>query len=342
MMGVEILQNENLKKHCTWRIGGNAEFFAKARSINDIKTLLKFDKNATILGNGSNVLINDNGIKGLTIKLELDEIKEYTRFVEVEAGVKLPYLASYYYKSGYGNLTFASGIPATVGGAIKSNAGAHGSSIGENIVWVEVLRDGKVVRLDNSECGFGYRISGFQKKDIVLKAAIKKIKQDKSDILEKTQNFMQYRRATQPGGFSAGSVFKAALLPCNAQFFTNIVRADVPILPKHETASGRMSPSAPTSTSTSPPNIKHNNSSFLIPHSSLNSPIPAGLLIDKCGLKGTRIGGTIISQKHANFILNIDNASSKDVLDLIDLIKEKVYNNFGLTLNEEIIKLGEF
>jgi len=283
-MELAIKSEVCLKNYTTWRIGGKADRFAVVKTVDELTNVIKIDKSPTIIGGGSNVLIADSGIRGLVIKNQMHRIKESSDIVVVDSGTALSLVANYYYLSSYGDLYWAHLIPGTVGGALKSNAGAHGGNIGDIVEWVEIFRDGDIVRLSNSECGFGYRISKFKSSDIIIRAGLRFSRDNQSNIAIKRHEAKEYRKNTQPVGFSAGSVFKA-----------------IP----------------------SPRCLKRDYFS-------------AGFYIERAGLKGTRVGGAVVSHKHANFILNDNSATCADVLELIATIKLKVYKTFGVALKEEV------
>ena len=201
-------------------------------------------------------------------------------------------------------LEWAAGIPGTVAGAIYGNAGAFGKSMADVVKTVEVfdVKSNKIKKLKNRQCKFGYRNSIFKENSnlIILSAEIR-LKKSNS---KKIKKYLEYRKKTQPLSFpSAGSIFKN---------FT----------PHRNKISGA-GPAFKT----------------LIKKFKKKDVIPAAYLIEKCGLKGKKIGGAKISELHSNFIVNLGGASAKDVLKLIDLAKRKVKNKFGVELKEEIRKI---
>jgi len=212
-MDVVIQQNVSLKNHTTWHVGGYADYFAAVATTDEYIHLLQNPARynhapVTLLGNGSNVLIGDKGIRGLVVKNTMCTIKHNPNFILADSGVKLPTLSMYFEKNHWGNMAWAHGIPGTVGGACISNAGAHGNCMADVVLWVEVLQQGKVVRLNNTDCGFTYRASCFSKSDSILKVAFNCTPEPQESITQKRLAFAQYRNATQPKGYSAGSVFK--------------------------------------------------------------------------------------------------------------------------------------
>ncbi len=313
----EIKENISLKDYSTFRIGGIAKYFLIAKNKEELKIAIKKAKELKIpfklLGAGSNTLIDSNGFDGLVIvfksapKSEDFIIQTENDFcvVQVEAPWPLFFLVKEAERNSLTGLEWAVMIPGTLGGAINGNAGAFGQSMGEQVVEVEVLEinndsiQEKV--LQNQDCDFRYRFSVFKNNPnlLILSAKIKLKKGDEKAIKEQIKENLAHRQGKHPKGFSVGSIFK--------NYAGEISEA---ILNEY-------------------PDLKNMLS---------KGQVPAGYLIDQCGLKGKTIGGAKVSDEHANFIINNNNASSDDVLMLIDLIKKEVQNKFGIVLEEEIKK----
>lgn len=292
-----VLQNEPMKKHTSFKIGGNAEFFVKTRTIEEIKYILNICKKnnikMSIIGNGSNVLVKDEGIKGIVLKVELDDIKieedinikeNNEIVVTVGAGVLLAKLAQVLLKKSISGFEFASGIPGTIGGAIKMNAGAYGSEFKDIVIETTCMTvDGEIINLNNEEQKFEYRRSIFKDKNFIIlesKLLLNFIKDDKI-IKDKMNEYKASRMEKQPVEFpSAGSTFKRGV-----DFIT-------------------------------------------------------AKLIDECGLKGFRVGGAEVSTKHAGFVINKNNATAHDVLELVEIIKKNVFEKFGKEIELEIEIMG--
>jgi len=285
-----IKKNIRIAPYTTFKIGGPAEYFFKAKTKEDlikaIETARKFKLPFFILAGGSNLLVSDKGFKGLVIKNQNSKIRIKDSKVITEAGVKLNELVKVCLKKSLSGLEWSAGIPGTIGGAIRGNAGAFEKSIAESIEKIEALEINVRLEIKNYEvkdCKFDYRSSIFKEKKnlIVLSAEIRLEKDDKSKIKERIERYLNYRKNKHPLEFpSAGSIFK---------------------------------------------NPKDN---------------AAGILINQCGLSGFKIGQAQISEKHSNFIINLGGAKAEDVCQLIDLIKKKVEEKFGIELKEEIQLLG--
>jgi len=286
-----LKKNVSLKECTTFKSGGKAKYFFTAREKEElIKAILVAKKMKIpffIFGGGSNILVADEGFNGLVIKTLNTNYKILNTKIYAEAGAPLSLLVREATKNNLTGFEWAAGIPGTVGGAIYGNAGAFGKSMKDIVKEIEVLKIVdcrlQIANLKNRECKFGYRDSIFKRnRNLIILLVVLQLKRGKrAEIKRKVQEYLDYRRKTQPLNFpSAGSIFK------------------------------------------NPPGFF------------------AAELIEKCDLKGKRIGGAKISEKHANFILNFKNAKAKDILKLIKLIKQKVKKKFKIDLEEEIQYLG--
>ena len=210
--------DEPMKKHTNFKIGGNADVFVIAKNIEEIKCVIKFSKEnnilLTILGNGSNVLVSDKGIRGIVLQVGTKEIKiekQKNALVEVEAGVMLGALAQVLLKQSISGFEFAAGIPGSIGGAIRMNAGAYGGEMKDIVKDVTVLNEkGEISVLTNEECEFSYRHSRFtDSKEIVIKVTLELPLGNEAEINAKMDEYAQSRKEKQPLNLpSAGSTFK--------------------------------------------------------------------------------------------------------------------------------------
>ena len=220
MPELDILKDEPMSKHNSFRVGGNADIFIKVNTLEELKYILKFIKQnnipLTILGNGSNVLVKDNGIRGITITLKgfnQININENKEDVEIEVGssVKLGMLSSVCLKNEITGLEFASGIPGTIGGAIRMNAGAYGGEMKEIVSEVTYMNeDGEILTLKKEDINFSYRQSRFKNtQDIIISAKLELKKGKKEEMQEKIETYRKQRQEKQPIDMpSAGSTFK--------------------------------------------------------------------------------------------------------------------------------------
>lgn len=308
---LSIQRNISLKNYSTFKIGGEAKYFTLIENENDLQEAFKFvkEKNVPffILGGGSNVLFSDNGFDGMIIKIQNTNYKIHDTKILAGAGMFLNTLVGISLKESLSGLEWAAGIPGQVGGAVYGNAGAFGKSMADVVKSVKTFNTEtfKFQIFQKEECQFSYRNSLFKKtkKYILFEAEFEFKKSNKKDIQKKIKENLKYRKEHHPLKYpSAGSIFK------NYKITNN----DLELLKKF-------------------PNFKQFKE---------KGEIPAAYLISECELKGKKIGGAQISEKHPNFIININNAKAEDVIILISLIKQKVRDQFGIQLDEEIIYVG--
>lgn len=314
-----VRQNISLRDFCTFRIGGIADYFLEIENILELKKAIIFcNKNNIkfyLLGEGSNLLISDSGFEGLIIvykrkfnkfKISEDDFKKIKgeEFkTSIDASFLLADVVNQCSNLGFSGFEWGAGIPGTIGGAINGNAGAFGSSIADNIYQANVLwiGKGKVEKrtIKKDDCKFAYRSSLFKQSNnyIILSAIFVLQKREKKLIKESIANILKKRMGRYPKGFSAGSIFK------NYEG-----KADEKLFKKY-------------------PELKSFNEKGII---------SAGYLIEKCNLKGMKIGDAQISPNHGNFIINLGEAKSENVLKLISLVKKEVKNKFKINLQEEI------
>jgi len=285
---MEFKENVSLKNYTTFKIGGPAKYFYIAKTEKDLILAIKMAKKKRlpffILGGGSNLLFSDEGFDGLVIKIQDTKYKIEGTKIVTGAGTILGELINASVKAGLSGLEWAAGLPGTVGGAIRGNAGAFGKSISNIIKTITIFQSSEVKpqeisNLKRQECDFKYRDSIFKRnKNLIIISAVFQLKKgNKDEIKKKIKEHLNYRKECQPLDFpSAGSIFK--------------------------NPSGHFT----------------------------------GELIEKCGLKGKRIGDVKISEKQANFIVNLGKGKAKDVKKLINLARQEVKSKFGIVLEEEI------
>ena len=285
--------DEPMSKHSSFRVGGTAELYLEVDSVEKLKAILDVNKELklpiTVIGNGTNILVKDKGIKGIVIKYVAKGIAKATLdndtfAITADAGLPNAALANELLKDSLTGFEFAASIPGTIGGAIYMNAGAFGGEM-ENIV-SEVtfldLDDLAIYKSDGDDCDFGYRHSKFENMNtVILSATMVFNKGDKEEIKRTMDAYLQKRLETQPYDKpNAGSTFK---------------RGD----------------------------------GFI-----------TAMLIDEAGLKGYKIGGAQVSEKHAGFIVNTGNATAKDILDLIRYVQKQVMEKYGKAIEPEVRILG--
>lgn len=282
----KVLENYNLKNNNTFRISSICKFFILPNSINDLQNLIKYLKEKKekffIIGNGSNVILDNNLKEYIIISLaSLNAIEVHKEFnmLYAEAGAMLPKIALVAIEHELTGLEFAVGIPGSLGGSVVGNAGAYNSQLLDYVSSLTVLdKNLELVTLDHEQLTYGYRTSMFKdNKDYIIISAKFFLKEgNREESLKVIQDRNERRMMTQPLEYpSAGSVFR--------------------------------------------------------------NPVgdAAGRLIEICGLKGKTIGDAEVSDKHANFIINRGNATSKDIMELIDFVHDTVLEKTGVDLVKE-------
>ena len=282
----EILVDSPMSRQTSFKVGGNADIIAFPKNVDSLINVLKrADECAVpfmIMGNGSNLLVRDEGIRGIVIKTTgMDpEIEVDGEIIHCSAGTSLSKLCTTALENGLSGLEFAYGIPGTVGGAVYMNAGAYGGEIKDVLTSVQHINPDFILETADAEnLNLEYRKSFYSEHPdyIIATAEFKLQKGDKADIKAKMDDLIGRRKDKQPLEFpSAGSTFKRP-----EGYF-------------------------------------------------------AGALIEQCGLKGCRIGGAEVSEKHAGFIINRYSGTASDIIDLIDHVRKTVKENTGVTLEPEV------
>lgn len=277
-----VRTNVLLSKYATFKIGGPAQFLVEVDNNDSLVGLLNFLSGEgikfLILGGGSNLLFPDSGFEGVVIKIKTSNIKVLDETIECDAGASLGTVINLAAQNSLGGMEWAAGIPGTVGGAVRGNAGAMGKDAEENIDKVEIWRNGATIILSNNECGFMYRGSAFKanRQDVILRVWFKLKKVDQKQIMLKMQEYLLLRQGKFPAFPSAGSFFKNIKL---ADW-----QGDKKILPEIFLQRGS---------------------------------VPVGYLVDQVGMRGFAVGGAKVAEEHGNFIINYDKAEQNDVLAIV-------------------------
>lgn len=207
-----IRYNEPMSKHTTFKVGGNADIFALVDSVQKLEKILMLDKKITVIGNGSNILVKDSGIRGLVIKYIANDYKVKGNYVIASSGITNAKLANILLKNELTGFEFAAGIPGTLGGAIVMNAGAYGKEIKDVIIETKYLslETKEIKKINLEEHNFNYRKSIFQKlESIILESTLKLEKGNYEEINKKMEEYAKKRRISQPLELpNAGSTFK--------------------------------------------------------------------------------------------------------------------------------------
>lgn len=312
MFSEQLKQNYPLADLSTFKIGGNAEYFAELTTKEEVEAAFAWAKEQglaiTVLGGGSNILISDAGVKGLVVRPH-NQILEFSELSCVcGTSIEVRQLAEAAFDKTLSGIEWSIGIPGSVGGAIRGNAGAHGGSFdkvvdrvivfdAENFSWNSFAKE---------ECAFTYRTSRFKLEPhyIIWEIHLSLSAGDRNTMKQAMDEYREYRRTSQPKEPSAGCIFK------------NLFAVDV------EKQNADLYQQA------------------LSDNKVRGGKIGAGYLVQRLGLKGLSNGGAKISEQHANFIVNADHASSEDVSGIIAVVKEKVKNQFNIELEEEVQRLG--
>jgi UDP-N-acetylenolpyruvoylglucosamine reductase len=287
--GAIVRAGEPLAKRTTLRVGGPADVYVEPGSEADLSELLRFCAEKSlpfvILGRGSNLLIRDGGIRGVVICLAhpgFSRVEVIDDRLHCGAGARLKTVSVEARRHGLTGLEFLEGIPGSVGGAMRMNAGAMGSWLFDVVESIRFMDySGRACDRNAGEVCVEYRGCPLFKNHVALGAVLKGVRATKEAVAERMQQFSQKRWESQPAASSAGCIFKN---------------------PK---------------------------------------TIPAGKLIDELGLKGTRVGGAVVSDVHGNFIVNDGHATAQDVLNLIAIVQQRAKTARGIELETEVEILGD-
>ena len=286
-----LILGEPLCNHTTFRVGGKADAFLSARNEEQLKRAVllckEYEVPFLILGNGSNLLVSDDGYRGMVLLIgkDMSDIRVEGNRITAMAGATLSSVAQMAAKNSLGGMEFASGIPGTIGGAIVMNAGAYDGEMKMVVESVKVLsQTGDIYQMSNEELDFAYRNSRVKKEGlIVLSVTLLLGPKNQEEIYAKMNDFAARRREKQPLEYpSAGSTFKRP----EGMF--------------------------------------------------------AGKLIMDAGLRGYSVGDAQVSEKHCGFVIKKGNATAKEISRLILDVQEKVKESFGVTLEPEVIFIGDF
>ena len=291
VLNENIVKDEPMSRHTTFRCGGPATLFLRPGSEDELVRVVSLLKDNgqpyMLLGNGSNLLVSDKGYQGAVISLErLSELSlEGETSIRAQAGVLNSRIASFAREHSLAGFEFAAGIPGTIGGAMIMNAGAYGGEMKLITTSVRAITpDGEVKELSAEDCDFGYRTSVLKREGyVVLSALLQLQKGNEKEITDLMTELALKRKEKQPLEYpSAGSTFKRP-----EGYF-------------------------------------------------------AGKLIEDAGLKGFSVGDAAVSDKHCGFVINKGQATSADIYKLIREVQKKVFEDSGVTLEPEVILVGEF
>lgn len=286
-----VKKEEPMRLHTTFRVGGPADLFVSPNSVEEVRKVTALCREEGvpyyIMGNGSNLLVSDQGYRGVIIQFykEMNDISVEGTLLRAQAGALLSAVANRALLESLTGFEFAAGIPGTLGGACVMNAGAYGGEMKDVLKAVTVLtQEGEVLTLSNEELELGYRTSVIARKHYIVLEAEIALSEGKKEEIQAVMDDLKERRITkQPLEYpSAGSTFKRP-----EGYF-------------------------------------------------------AGKLIQDAGLRGFQVGGAQVSEKHCGFVINKDHATATEIAELIRQVSEKVEAQFGVKLEPEVKRLGEF
>lgn len=314
----DVKEREPLANHTTFKIGGPAEYFFAAKNADDAvratRVAKELDIPCFVFGGGSNMLVSAQGVKGLVVKMANQEIIFDGTKVVVGAGAPTGLVAMRVAEAGLTGFEWAVGVPGTIGGAVRGNAGCYGGETKDVVVSVRVLENGVERVMTNGECIFSYRDSIFKRepgRTIISATLALTASPDASASKAKLRQILLDRKEKQPIEY-----------PTAGCMFTNWIPTS-----EHDIESLRRSLDLDKDENI--PRTPHGN-------------IPAGWIIERAQLKGTRVGHVQVSDKHGNFFLNDGKATADDVVALTASIKERVRNMTGgvVQLHEEVEYVG--
>jgi UDP-N-acetylmuramate dehydrogenase len=274
--------------HCAYRVGGPAEYLFAAQRTEDLRHAVVLGRElglpVTVLGQATNVLVSDRGVRGLVVLARNDRTRLDGELLTAGAGALLPEVVLDLARRGLAGLEFAGNIPGSIGGAVVGNAGAYGRAVGDALVGARVLADGEEYLAEPADLALGYRTSGLKGNPhtVVLEATFALHGGRRSALLDEIARDAELRRGKHPLDYaSCGSYFKN---------------------PSRE--------------------------------------LPAAKLIDELGLKGFRFGKAEVSREHANFIVAHPGAGADDIRRVAGEVRRRVFERFGVRLEEEVVLLG--
>ena len=286
-----ILTEEPMFKHTTFRVGGGAEYYIKIQNEEMLKsacTICKKHKvNYFVLGNGSNLLVGDKGIRGVVLEIGngMNKIQIQGNTLVAQAGALLSRVGKMALDAKLAGFEFAAGIPGTIGGAVVMNAGAYGGEMKDIVTQVKVLnKDGEIQVLEAKDMEFRYRHSAIIEKEAIVLEVTVELEAGESEAIKARMDELKVQRITkQPLEYgSAGSTFKRP-----EGYF-------------------------------------------------------AGKLIQDAGLRGFQVGGAQVAEKHCGFVINKKNATANDIAELMRQVSQKVEEEFGVKLEPEVKRVGDF
>jgi UDP-N-acetylmuramate dehydrogenase len=304
--GDDFLTDEPIRHHTTFRIGGPADWFVAARTPETLVASLAAAESLGVpvflLGGGSNLLVSDEGFRGLVVKNACEQVQFDGTAVHVECGADYLEFIRLCQARSLAGLAYAAGIPGSVGGAIYGNAGCYGKDIGSRVIecTVATLDGGRVETLPAAWFEFAYRDSRLKREPRALLSCLLQLEAgDGTAIQAEMDEKLEIRRVKHPQWREE---------PTAGSYFKNL-----------------------------PPGFQVPG----LPHSPGTHRVPAGALLDACECRGLRVGDAMVFAKHANILVNAGRATARDMLQLAEIMKARVREKFGVELEEEVMFLGQ-
>jgi len=304
-LGEGLREQEPLRLHTTFRVGGPADWFFAARRADQLARALATARElglpCFLLGGGSNLLVSDEGFRGLVVRNAIDDVAFDGTTAQVGCGADYLTFIQRCRDESLAGLAYAAGIPGSVGGAIYGNAGCYGQDIGSRVVECSVctLEGDRVETLPASWFQFAYRDSRLKREPRALLSCVLQLERgDRESIAAEIEEKLEIRRVKHP---------QWRMEPTAGSYFKNL-------------PPGFQAPGLPLSPGT--------------------QRVPAGVLLDACGCRGLRVGDAMVFARHANILVNTGRATAHDVLTLAETMKARVRARFGVELEEEVMFLG--
>jgi len=305
-LGERLRVSEPLRHHTTFRIGGPADWFFSAKTVDEAVTALRTARELALpvflLGGGSNLLVSDDGFRGLVVHNAIEGVEFDGTAVQVGCGMDFLEMILACHNHSLGGLEFAAGIPGSVGGALYGNAGCYGQDIGSFVIECTIATpDGAVLETRPATWfEFAYRDSRLKRDPRVLLTCLLQLKPiDAAASTKEIEEKLEIRRVKHP---------QWRVEPTAGSYFKNLP-------PDWQMPGAKLSPGT--------------------------RRVAAGQLLDEVGCRGLQVGGAMVYGKHANIIVNAGHATARDVLELAAEMKRRVREKFGVTLEEEVMFLGE-
>ena len=304
-LGEDLLTDEPLRHHTTFRIGGPADFFVTARTTEVLVRALQLARQLELpvflLGGGSNLLVSDGGLRGMVIRNACERVEFDGTAAFVEGGADYLEFIGKCRDHALAGLAYAAGIPGSVGGALYGNAGCYGEDIGSRVIECTIATmDGATVATHPREWfEFAYRDTRLKREPHVLLSCLLRLEAgDRAAIQREMDEKLEIRRVKHPQWRTE---------PTAGSYFQNL-----------------------------PPGFQVPG----LPHSPGTHRVPAGALLDACDCRGLRVGDAAVFAKHANILVNAGHATARDMLALAEQMKARVREKFGVELEEEVMFLG--